>query len=328
MTWTILHDACEHQDKDQVIKRARSNSEEAVMLDDHGSTPLHIACWSNPPTEIIRGLLDAHPNAVSDKDRHGDTPLHVALTGPCPTTEIVKILLDSCPMVTSIANREGLLPLHQACRYCPDRQDILKILVDAYPFALRTHIKIGDIAPQKGSNKGNAETVMHAVVDGTTRSGMSTEELRFLDRGIQIRDGAYPLHMLLAGPNVDIEMVENFIVEAPDILVLVDKFGRTPLHVALENRKDGPMIDMLLLTKDGRKATRMSTTQKENLPIHVATAAGCSVQVAKALLLIHPNAIHQENCDGQNPFEVAMTSGKCSPDVIRLLEITDAAESE
>ena len=112
------------------------------MLDDHGSTPLHIACWSNPPTEIIRGLLDAHPSAVSDKDRHGDTPLHVALTGPCPTTEIVKLLLDSCPMVTSIANREGLLPLHQACRYCPERQDILKIVVDAYPFALRTHIKV------------------------------------------------------------------------------------------------------------------------------------------------------------------------------------------
>jgi ankyrin repeat protein len=144
---------------------------------------------------------------------------------------------------------------------------------------------------------------------------------------MQIRDGAYPLHILLAGPNVEIEMVENFIVEAPDILILSDKFGRTPLHVALENRKEGPIIDMLLLTEEGRQATQMST-QKENLPIHIAAAAGCSVQVAKALLLIHPNAIHQENCDGKNPFEVAMTYEKCSPDVIRLLEITDAAESE
>jgi hypothetical protein len=75
MTWTRLHDACQHHNNKMIVKLARCFAEEAVMVDDHGSTPLHIACWGNPPMEVVQALLQACPQVATYKDVHGNTPL-------------------------------------------------------------------------------------------------------------------------------------------------------------------------------------------------------------------------------------------------------------
>lgn len=141
MTWTALHDACEHQDIEAVLQLIEANSDEAVNVDDHGETPLHIACWANPPLKVVEALIAAFPQAVTDQDAHGDTPLHVALTNPETSCEVVHALLKACPAVASIANKEGLCPLHKACRHCPDEK-VIEVLLEEYPYALRNPIKV------------------------------------------------------------------------------------------------------------------------------------------------------------------------------------------
>lgn len=143
MTWTQLHDACEHQDIKSVIAISRLHSEYAFQADDHGYTPLHIMCWGNPNPGAVEALLHACPQALTDQDVHGDTPLHIACR--CPSTEkhLVQMLLTSCPMAASIKNIEGLMPLHVACRYAPNNEGVIGLLVDTYPYALRSHIKVG-----------------------------------------------------------------------------------------------------------------------------------------------------------------------------------------
>mmetsp|Transcript_24248 Transcript_24248/g.50677 ORF Transcript_24248/g.50677 Transcript_24248/m.50677 type:complete len:135 (+) Transcript_24248:166-570(+) len=72
MTWTKLHDLCGSRtdpiNTQEIIRRARTVSEEVIHVDDRGYTPLHIAVVSRDPSvEVIDALLKANPNAVMEK---------------------------------------------------------------------------------------------------------------------------------------------------------------------------------------------------------------------------------------------------------------------
>jgi ankyrin repeat protein len=142
MTWTVLHDACEHQDFETVLTRTKGNADEAYCLDDHDSTPLHIACWSNPPLEVVRVLIEAYPQGLKKKDVHGDTPLHIAVSNPATRIELIQMLIGAEPGAASIANREGLMPLHAACRYSPSNVEIISLLLETHPAAAKVRIKV------------------------------------------------------------------------------------------------------------------------------------------------------------------------------------------
>jgi ankyrin repeat protein len=143
MTWTELHDACEHQDASRVIQGAHTHYEDALELDEHGWTPLHVLCWGNPSIEAVQALLQACPQSASAKDAHNDTPLHVACSYKETDKHLVQVLLEACPTAASMANREDLMPLHMACRHAPDNAGVIGLLIDTYPYALRAHIKVG-----------------------------------------------------------------------------------------------------------------------------------------------------------------------------------------
>ena len=142
MTWTVLHDACEHEDTETVLKRSKVNTEEANSLDDHGATPLHIACFNNPPVEVIEALIAAHPQALMMRDVHGDTPLHIALSNPTTNINVVRTLVEACQDALMISNREGLKPLHEACRFGSMNDEIISLLVETCGAAAKVRIRV------------------------------------------------------------------------------------------------------------------------------------------------------------------------------------------
>jgi ankyrin repeat protein len=142
MTWTLLHDACEHLDAKMIIERCKTNSQEPLEVDDHGSTPLHILSWGNPDPKLLETLIASCPSAVSDQDVVGDTCLHIAASYPKTDPKILKILIDACPLLPSVKNREGLMPLHVACRFAPQNEAAIGYLIEAFPYALRSNIKV------------------------------------------------------------------------------------------------------------------------------------------------------------------------------------------
>jgi len=143
MTWTILHDACQYRNVNQVVARCQSHPEEAQERDDHESTPLHIAAFHNLPLEGMRAILTA--NIHSEQDIHGDTPLHVAVSTTTTTLEMVQLLVQACPRALSVSNGEGLQPLHSACRYNPSKDGIISLLVEAFPKAAEHRIKVSPV---------------------------------------------------------------------------------------------------------------------------------------------------------------------------------------
>jgi ankyrin repeat protein len=325
MTWTRLHDACQHRDNKMIVKLAQSFAEEAVMMDDRCSTPLHIACWGNPPIEVIRTLLHACPQAATDKDILGNTPLHVAASCPETNPAIIRALLEICPTASSVSNKEGLTALHMACRHAPTNELVIALLVDSYPYALRTRTKMGQLVVSKKQNTEKHET-HHFVTDLAGKSNLESSDALHGALDQQVRDGSYPLHMAIAA-GAPRNVVDLILGEADDdVLLMVNKHGETSLHIALANPSNEEFVDLLIETSKKCELTRIKD-KRHNLPIHTAATFGCSVGVAKKLLLIYPNSIHKKNKESKTPLDLATEYGRCSEEVIRLFEISDHSET-
>ena len=113
------------------------------MVDDHGYTPLHIACFGSPSLDVIRALLEAAPHVGFDKDVHGNTALHIAVSQKDVSAEIVSEMIRLCPASISSLNKEGLTPLHMACRHNA-QASVISVLVNAHPGALKIRTKVSE----------------------------------------------------------------------------------------------------------------------------------------------------------------------------------------
>jgi hypothetical protein len=194
----------------------------------------------------------------------------------------------------------------------------LKICV--YPLSTQ----MGNRAPPH-TTRNSKEGTQHFVPDTAGKPSGNPIDLWYESLTHQIRDGSYPLHEAVAAgaPRGVIEMI---LKEADDVLLFTNKHGETPLHVALANKfiMGGDVMDILAGTN--LSIARVKEKDHGNLPIHTAAIHGCSVAVAKKLLEIHPNSIHEKNDDFKTPLDLAMEHGRCSEDVVRLFTISDHAE--
>jgi ankyrin repeat protein len=143
MTWTILHDACLHGDLSTILSRSVDFPQEICQLDEHGSTPLHLACYSY--NQNMQQIIQSPrmKDAILLQDYHGNTPLHVMLSNPAAVDKnAVQSIVMTHPQVLLITNREGLTPLHVACRFIPWREDIITLILVAFPQAATMRIKV------------------------------------------------------------------------------------------------------------------------------------------------------------------------------------------
>jgi ankyrin repeat protein len=185
----------------------------------------------------------------------------------------------------------------------------------------------------------------HAVIEGCPRRGTygtSLQELRFHHLGIQLRDGSYPLHMavaaaadVIAGNVIPSSMVTSItsdtihslfhvldmlIRAAPDVVTWTNKFGETPLHIALRSSSSlsssatstitsyqDDVVELLLKADPYNLAVTMRDDREGNLPLHLAIAtAFTSVAAIVQILARFPSAIRVTNSNGKLPIELAM----------------------
>jgi hypothetical protein len=93
-----------------VVRRAKSHPDEVMIQEDgSGNTPLHMACRLNPPSEVVRALIQSSKTTNTE----GATALHVAATHHC-SAEVIQVLLEDND-ATSCLTRMGRAPIHYAC---------------------------------------------------------------------------------------------------------------------------------------------------------------------------------------------------------------------
>ena len=116
-------------------------------VDEHGSTPHHIACRRGDWDAICALAERLCPFPLSRQDVDGNTPLHLAVSvttqgSSSGKDDAIRALVKACPTAATVKNKEGLLPLHMACRHAPNNAAVIALLVDAYPPALEVRTKV------------------------------------------------------------------------------------------------------------------------------------------------------------------------------------------
>jgi len=107
---TTLMRYVETQAWNDVVRRARSHSQEVWQIDEQGNTALHQACKFDPPISVIRAL----GAAVSASNANGLTPLHVAASHRC-NAKTLRALVEMRPVSLRTPSRRERTPMHYAC---------------------------------------------------------------------------------------------------------------------------------------------------------------------------------------------------------------------
>ena len=174
----------------------------AIVPDDDGRLPLHIAAEEGATRESIKALVRAYPGGVAKGDRDGRTPLHLYLdagfpydvgsedTPPPPprsTNVIASLLTDE---VARAADHQGRLPLHAACRSLA-----LSILLKPDPAesaddAIALSISAGLGARGGGDKEGSVRIrAVRMLIDANRDAVLAGN-----------REGRAPLHAFLGAP--------------------------------------------------------------------------------------------------------------------------------
>ena len=108
----------------------------ANCTDDDGNTPLHVACSNNNVTvNIVHLLVDAAPNSIrSVSSNHGWTPLHYFCNNgkDDEKMEILKLLLEKHPEAVRHTDSLDCLPIHIAAAMS-ESPGFCRVLIEAYP---------------------------------------------------------------------------------------------------------------------------------------------------------------------------------------------------
>ena len=135
---TKLYESISQSNWAEAIEAVRKNPSEAktwvVKHSPEGEVmwrflPLHSACARQPPTSLVRTLLEANPEASKEADDQGMHALHYAC-GNQASPEVIRVLLLSNNEASLYRCKpNGMTPLHYVCQWGPSSLRVLDILL-------------------------------------------------------------------------------------------------------------------------------------------------------------------------------------------------------
>mmetsp|Transcript_25025 Transcript_25025/g.38704 ORF Transcript_25025/g.38704 Transcript_25025/m.38704 type:complete len:1734 (+) Transcript_25025:74-5275(+) len=137
---TKLFDRIKEKQWTKVIARAKKAPRECsiwvVASSDDGRKmpllPIHLACWLQPPLDVIKVLVDQYPESLTQADQHGRLPVHLAVA-EMASEAVILHLTESDPSTARSADQYGELPLHICLQDESVPLNVVEILVKAYP---------------------------------------------------------------------------------------------------------------------------------------------------------------------------------------------------
>ena len=91
------------------------DSELIRTQDDHGKLPIHIACGTNAPVEVLAMLVELDPATLQIADYSGGLPLHECCRGNVDYSSVRYLVEQGGVGTLAARNRQGVLPLHVLC---------------------------------------------------------------------------------------------------------------------------------------------------------------------------------------------------------------------
>jgi len=289
--------------------------------------PIHSLCEVNTDggvaIEILKLLLKAHPDSVTQTDGEGYLPLHLAAMNKSPA--FCKILVDAYPELAKRVDDDGDLPIHNACHR--GRPDTVEYLFELYPESLHIRNNNGYLPIHEACghpNKNTAEIVKFLLLhDPDCLSKPVVSDFNSDD------EGSLPLHLIWSeswGMD-EFNMTELLFDLYPEAILIRNRLGQLPIDIIRED------LDQLTGSNDidceqrlqelirflstqmnyARQAQDQNAMRMPDrfgfLPLHNAIRDGAPLGAIKLLIKGNPNAINIPDGYGVHPLGIACYSG-------------------
>lgn len=307
----------------QLVKILIQYYEKAIKIKEkyNGWLPLHIACKTGAPIEIIQYLLNAFPSAIYEKDMNGRLPIHLACGSRnyfCTNNVSDVITLLTTYYLKGIWDREekyGFLPLHIACNNStllssPQGLDLIHTLISYNPSSM--------YAP----STNNGSTPLHVLCRvGGKVSYKMIQTFLFLDtkkKSVKCFDvdKRLPLHWACHSiTGLCSHGVQLLINAYPNAVKIPEKkYGYLPLHVVCASLSlSGPVnniIGIIHILLSSYPLANCYPASNGNLPIHILceNTKFIDPNVLRALISYNPNLCKFKNKQGMTPSMIINAS--------------------
>lgn len=298
----------------KVLKRMIEENQSNINdVDEAGFTPL-IWAARNGHTRCVKIILNATGVDINKTDNQGNTALHWAAKNG--HTSCVRLLQNKTDIELAV-NHAKLSPIHTAllhghikCAKLLQPQKTKNSLLLRFSALTITSALIICIfaftlciAYQKA--RINAEAHLLNKIKEHHES-IKTNAIGALDR-IQIRKDQYEQQLFLVCKENGHENLQKLIEAGADVNIK-NKDGKTPLHIAIENKH----CDCVKILLASQKINLNATDNERKTPLHYAVEKN---DIASLRLLIHCTGVDFCALDDQGfaPIHKAVLSKDCSP---------------
>ncbi len=266
---------------DDIQRWLENNKDNKVLLMEAANyqhetvrtTPLHYLVRAEPPTELVKRLLDLAPDTVKVPDYFGWLPLNWALIYKA-SPDVINRLFQAYPEAAEVQTYRGELPLNFAlCNNASN--DVINMLFNAYPKATEVQDSSGWLS-------------LHTALCFRASSDVTTMLFKAYPKAIEVKnkEGCLPFHIALYR-SASHDVIQLLFQAYPQAAEVQDDEGFLPLHYALENNASDDVINMLFQAYP--KAAKVLDNDGE-LPLHIALCNNTSIDVIKMLLKAYPQA--------------------------------------
>ena len=112
--------------------------------DDSGMLPIHIACQTKAPVEVLALILEHDPTTLHIADSNGNLPLHECCCGDVVDSS-VRFIVEQGGVGTLAArnSHEGALPLHILCGSTNPSLRTVQYLIQSFPGSVEARTNEG-----------------------------------------------------------------------------------------------------------------------------------------------------------------------------------------
>ena len=259
-----------------------SNPNVLLQADENGRNVFHfLAVCAFTSEDVLGCLATKNQMPLLSQTKEGSTPLHLACEKLLPV-EKVKHFIDNENAVLKIKDGNGQTPLHLACSN-ESSLEVIMFLVELFPGALEMQDVYGYVP-------------LHAACE---RSDASLEIVTFLVAKNELALTAKGSISIDASTETVECLVENVKVLAVKTNP-ADRggFGRTPLHLASEEKGRADIVRFLIL----KNPTSLTVPDSfGDLPIHRACWYS-DLETVEVLLELDPETLQTKNGENLTPF--------------------------
>lgn len=328
---TTLHAAiANHAHERVLISLLEICPEMARVPDEDGNLPLHyVAKYGIGPWTWVQTLIDAAPESVWAQSQNHETPLHVLVAHASEflqspdcldrnTTKLVEMLIGDVALPETSQDNETvtidldccpLLMTNKSHGYTP----LHSAVVCQTPLPVIRHIlQESPLAPVALATTTTTErwTPLHLVLRSSNTGILN--DLDWLEvfcqnaEACMMQDhkGRTPLHLAFQNKKLKSSSVIKLLMEASaETTAVEDHSGNVPLHYAVVNKRVKSSMIKSLIKLDTESPAY--TNKLGNTPLHLACKAGVDVAIVQQMVKVCPDAARIENAAGETPGDLS-----------------------